>query len=151
MIETDIKLPGDDIRIDSLLRVDNVIYGGTWENGYLFSFDPHGGTIETLGKPNDNGPRLPALVLRDGRIYGAAGGGSQYNTRSAFLFEYDPHNGKLTEIGDVFDSENNIRAQRIHAMAVGQDGCIYAGETGAENIEAGETGLMAYFFICKLD
>jgi len=151
IIETDIRLPGGSVRIDALARDANgLIYGATWESGHVFSFDPATERVEVLGQPNP-GPRLPALVFgRDGLLYGAAGGGDQYNTRTAFIFSYDARTRKLAEVGGIYDPSNGIRGQRMHAMTVGLDGVLYAGETGAERKEAGEAAEQPYLYICKV-
>ena len=154
LTETDAKLPGEgSYRIDALLAAeDGMIYGGIWETGILFSVEPGSLTITELCRPND-GPRLPALVERDGVLYGAAGGGSQYGTRGAFLFEYDPRKNAYREIGAIVDEEAGIEAARVHAMTVGLDGTIYAGETGAtqSRFDAAsgdiETGMHPYLYI----
>jgi hypothetical protein len=156
LIETDVKLPGNNFRIDSLtVGNDGVIYGGTWETGTLFSLEPKTLKIKVLCQPND-GPRLPALVTIDNFIYGAAGGGSQYGTRTAFLFEYNYKNGKYFEIGPIVEKETGIEASRIHTMTAGLDGTLYAGETGNTpsifKKESGEieTGYNPYLYIIKL-
>ena len=156
LTETDTRLPGDDDRrIDSLtMGDDGLIYGGTWETGAFFSLEPGTLTLRELCRPND-GPRLPALVPHEGRIYGAAGGGSQYGTRGAFLFEYDPAGGEYRELGPIVEEETGIEAQRIHAMVVGPDGTFYAGETGstvrATDPETGEiqVGMNPYLYIIQ--
>jgi len=132
LTETDAKIPGKETyRLDGLiLGPDGLMYGGTWETGILFSIEPGSLKVREICCPN-NGPRLPALVVRDGKIYGAAGGGIQYKTRGAFLFEYDCGNAKYREIGPIVDEEQDVAAERVHAMTVGKDGTFYAGETGA--------------------
>jgi len=132
LTETDSKLPGDgSLRVDALVvGEDGMIYGGTWETGIVFSIEPGRLRVRELCRPNP-GPRLPALVMRDGLLYGAAGGGPQYGTRGAFLFEFDPRNGHYREIGPIADRESGLEAGRVHCMSVGLDGRIYAGETGA--------------------
>ncbi|MCX5642244.1 MAG: hypothetical protein NTY10_03280 [Candidatus Omnitrophica bacterium] len=154
--ESDVKLPGENTcRVDSFaLGDDGLIYGGTWETGVLFSLEPKTLKLKELCRPN-NGPRLPALLKIGDSIYGAAGGGSQYGTRGAFLFEYNYKNGAYREIGPVVEKETGIEASRIHAMTVGKDGTLYAGETGAQSIfkaESGdiETGNNAYLYIIEL-
>jgi len=156
LVETDVKLPDGSVRIDSLVVGDDgLIYGGTWETGTVFSLEPGTLKMKTLCKPNE-GPRLPALIKLDGLIYGAAGGGSQYKTRGAFLFEYNPQNGKYLEIAPIVEKESGIEAQRIHAMTLGTDGRLYAGETGAvaRVVDAPdgdiETGFHAYLYVMEL-
>lgn len=141
LIETDLKLPGRDWRIDSLARADNGrIYGGTHENGYLFSFDPRRRRLRCLGQPHP-GPRLPGLAFGpDGRLYGCAGGGANYNTRTAFVFRYDLHKQRLEELGAVHCGSRKIRGQRMHAMAIDREGTLYLGETGSERNPAVKTG-----------
>ncbi len=154
LTETDVKLPGEgSFRIDALLAAsDGMIYGGMWETGILFSIEPGSLAIRELAQPND-GPRLPALVERDGILYGAAGGGSQYDTCGAFLFEYDPRTRTYSKIGAIVDEEHGVEAARVHAMTVGRDGTLYAGETGATtgrvNGSAGdiEAGMHPYLYV----
>jgi sugar lactone lactonase YvrE len=151
IVETDIRLPGESVRLDSLARdTKGLVYGACWESGHLFSFEPARQKVTVLGQPNP-GPRLPALVFgTDGLLYGAAGGGDQYNTRTAFIFSYDPGSGKTEEVGDIFDPDSGIRGQRMHAMTVGLDGVLYAGETGAERKVAGQAAEEPYLYICKV-
>ena len=154
LTETDVKLPGKDTcRIDSMVVSDDgLVYAGAWETGIVFSIEPKTLKIQELCCPNE-GPRLPALVVRDGLIYGAAGGGPQYGTRGALLFEYDPKTGAYREVGPIVDKESGIEAQRVHAMTVGLDGKFYAGETGSTrslySAATGdiETGMHAYMYI----
>jgi sugar lactone lactonase YvrE len=155
LVDTGVKLPGEGaIRIDSwTLGEDGLIYGGVWETGHFFSLEPKTHKLRELGCPN-NGPRLPALVACDGKIYGAAGGGSQYGTRGAFLFEYDPATSRTREIGPIEDKDANIAAQRVHDMTVGLDGVLYAGETGSyEKLNAAtgemEVGTNPYLYIIE--
>ena len=154
--ETDIKLPGKNVRVDSFtLGDDGLVYGGTWETGTLFSLEPKTLKLKELCQPND-GPRLPALVKINNFIYGAAGGGSQYGTRGAFLFEYNYKSGKYREVGPVIEKETGIEASRIHTMTAGLDGTLYAGETGSTRstfiAESGdiETGYNPYLYIIQL-
>ncbi len=132
LTETDVRLPGEGARrIDALMLGENgMVYGGVWENGIVFSLEPRTLKLRELCRPVD-GPRLPALVWRDGCIYGCAGGGPQYGTRGAILFECDPTASKHREVGPIRDEQSGIEGQRVHAMTVGRDGTIYAGETGA--------------------
>lgn len=156
LTETDVKLPGEDsFRIDALLAAgDGMIYGGIWETGILFSLDPRTMEIRELCRPNE-GPRLPALVERDGVLYGAAGGGSQYGTCGAFLFEYDPRTSAYRKVGPIVDERSGIEAARVHAMTVGLDGTLYAGETGATHsrFDAAtgdiEAGMHPYLYIIE--
>jgi sugar lactone lactonase YvrE len=151
LVETDIPLPGGSVRLDALARDQSgLIYGATWESGHLFSFDPKTEKTMVLGQPNP-GPRLPALVFgTDGLLYGAAGGGDQYNTRAAFIFSYDPRTGAIAEVGDIYDPASEIRGQRMHAMTMGLDGVLYAGETGAVRKATGEAAEEPYLYICRL-
>jgi len=154
LTETDAKIPGHETyRIDALvLGPDGLVYGGTWETGILFSVEPKSLLVREICCPN-SGPRLPALVVRDGKIYGAAGGGTQYGTRGAFLFEYDCKTGKYREIGPIVDAESGVAAERVHAMTVGLDGTLYAGETGATRTLIDKatggmaTGMNAYLYV----
>ncbi|MEX0776705.1 MAG: hypothetical protein WD042_13460 [Phycisphaeraceae bacterium] len=147
LVETDLRLPGGDERIDSLIRhPDGLLYGGTWESGHLFSLDTRTMELTDFGSVL-GGPRLPALALaKDGTIYGAAGGGAQYNTKRATLFRFTPPQGPIEIMGEIV-AENGVAASRIHSMTMGPDGKLYAGETGSEEIEAGETGLQPNLFI----
>lgn len=157
LVETDVKLPGEgSCRIDSLvIGEDGLIYGGTWETGILFSVEPGSLKIKELARPNV-GPRLPALVAWDGKIFGAAGGGEQYGTRGAFLFEYDPRTGRCREIGPLVDKAAGVTAQRVHALTVGLDGVFYAGETGATGtalqVNTGDivAGMNPYMYIIRI-
>ncbi len=156
LTETDAKLPGEgSYRIDALLAAeDGMIYGGIWETGIMFSVKPGSLEIKELCRPND-GPRMPALVERDGLLYGAAGGGSQYGTCGAFLFEYDPRKSAYRKIGPIVDEESAVEAARVHAMTVGLDGTLYAGETGATHsrFDAAsgdiEAGMHPYLYIIE--
>jgi outer membrane protein assembly factor BamB len=132
LTETDAKLPGEGtFRIDSaIVGSDGLVYAATWETGIVFSIEPGTLKITQLCQPNQGGPRLPGLTERDGVIYGAAGGGRPYRTRDAFLFEYDTKTGSYKEIGPIVDEDADIVAIRVHAMTTGQDGTLYAGETG---------------------
>jgi len=154
IFETDIKLPGNDLRIDSLTRHDNgLIYGGTWESGYLFSFNPVKGKIRLIGKPNLKGTRLPALRVSpvNGKIYGAAGGGDTYDKVGAMFFEYDPKKDKIRNFGNVEIKDKKIKAARIHALTIGNDNTVYLGETGSGRAKQAErTGVNPYLYICNV-
>ncbi len=150
--ETDACLPGGDLRIDSLAleKETGMIFGGTWEGGHLFRLDPGDMSVELLCTPHA-GPRLPALKFgANGILYGAAGGGHQYGTRSAFLFSYDPRSRQMTEIGDIA-TPDGIRGERMHTMAIDRHGSIYLGETGITSGQAGEVGFNPYVFICSVE
>lgn len=158
LIETNIKIPGGDYRIDSLaMNEDGIIYGGTWESGHLFSFNSQKEEIRDIGQPN-KGPRLPAIAIKDGILYGAAGGGDTYNTRRSFLFLYDIRNDKLQEVGDIICKSKGIQGQRMHKMAISNDTTIYMGETGTEVLKHTnkkieekyiELGTHPYLFMAK--
>ncbi len=59
------------------------------------------------------------------------------------------------EIGPIVDEEAGIEAGRVHAMTVGRDGTLYAGETGAtqSRFKAGtgdiEAGVHPYLYVIE--
>ena len=148
---TSMRLPEGALRVDSLIRgPGNLLYAGTWETGHVVRMDARKGRLDVLGQPAA-GPRLPALAWRaDGCLYGAAGGGDQYKGRNAFLFRFDPRTSRLEEIGTIESKEQGIVAERIHTMIAGDDGTLYAGETGGKSLLPGEAAMHPYLYVCKI-
>jgi len=145
------RLPEGAERIDSFVRgPDHKLYAGTWERGDLLRIDPATLTLDVLGCPG-GGPRLPALAWRgDGCLYGAAGGGRAYQTRSAFIFRYDPRTERIEEIGPIVSAEQGVAGERIHTMVCGPDGRLYCGETGGTQIKAGEVAMNPNLYVCTV-
>ena len=148
---TDMRLPEGNARIDSFVRgPDHMLYAGTWEHGDLVRIDPQALKLELLGRPGGC-TRLPAMAWRpDGCLYGAAGGGQAYKSRNSFIFRYDPKGGSIEEIGTIESTEQDVLAERVHTMICGEDGILYAGETGSKRTAAGEVALNPNLYICRI-
>jgi tricorn protease-like protein len=78
----------------AVLASDGMVYGGTVQDGYLFSFDPATATVRNLGKPTRQG-HIRALAEWAGDIYGLVGedGGKCH------LFRYGLSSGSLEDLG----------------------------------------------------
>jgi hypothetical protein len=105
------------------------IYGGTCD-GYSCAFDPAAMKLVNLGKPRA-ARRLRCLTVgNDGRVYCMAGERSAARPCQAYC--YDPRSGGFTDLGLlIVDRSPHYywRGYQFDAMATGQDGTIYFGES----------------------
>jgi hypothetical protein len=119
----------DSGRVDHmLLASDGMIYiGGV--SGALTRLDPSNGEVQSLGKPFA-GSRLAGLVqARDGYIYGAGNEGMDRDGEGAArMFRYDTANGTTEDLGRIYDASRQAGAIKVHMLAEGEDGVLYAGE-----------------------
>lgn len=100
---------------------DKKLYLGTFNDGYLLSFDPlhEDRGIQVIGKPSPTETIIWQLVVgSDGILYG----GTYPNGK---LITYDPYKQKMADLGPVDPQDKYIRY-----LAAGDDGWIYLG-TGA--------------------
>lgn len=104
-----------------------LIYGGT-NDGYIFRLNSDTLQLENLGKPL-NHYQINGLVLaHNGKFYGT--GGDQDDM--ARLFSYDPRTGAYQIFGFVDVNRRPYyvwQAYRIGAIAIGNDGTVYLGES----------------------
>jgi len=142
-------------RIDSFVRgPDGWLYAGTWETGHLVRIRPGREKIEVLGQParpkkDARAMRLPAMAWRpDGRLYGAAGGGQAYASHNSFIFRYDPRRKRIETLGTI--KSGKVVAERVHTMICGDDGLLYAGETGSKKAAAGEVALDPNLYVIRI-
>jgi hypothetical protein len=109
--------------------IDRAINTG---DGYLYfggvagSFsrlDPRTGEVKSYGKPCKN-RRLAGLCLgKDGYIYGV-GGDKSYVT----VFRFDPKTERIEILGRIFDETIQESPEKIHDIAITDDGVLYCGE-----------------------
>jgi hypothetical protein len=111
-----------------MLADDGLIYAGTAAGG-LSRLDPRTGAVEVLGKPFA-GPRLAGLVQApDGLIYGAGNQGyGEHGEGEARLFAFDPAAKYLEDLGPIYDECIGMGAVKVHMLAAGDSGRLYAGE-----------------------
>lgn len=78
----------------TVVATDGLIYGGTVQDGNLFSLDPKSGTVRNLGKPTRQS-HIRGLAEWAGDIYGLVGeeGGKCH------LFRYGLSSGSLDDLG----------------------------------------------------
>lgn len=121
--------------IDSLVMTEeNMMYGGTVADGFLFRFNIENNEIINLGKIAAE-PGIPALVVLREKIYGVAG-----ERNPQHLFVYDVSDGGFEDIGLLMgDPYTHIvqnqgawkdfwKGYRFSCMTTGVDGKIYLGE-----------------------
>ena len=84
----------------------------------------------------------------DGCLYGAVGGGQAYGSHNSFLFRFDPKRKRIENFG-TFRS-GRIVAERVHTMICGEDGVLYAGETGSKRTAAGEVALNPNLYVIRV-
>jgi hypothetical protein len=103
------------------------LYGGG-SDGYLFRLNSKTMELRNLGKPL-NQYRVRGLVLaRNGKLYGVGGDDDEM----ARLFSYDPGRGVFELLGFIDVNRRpyySWQAYVIDAMAIGDDGIIYLGQS----------------------
>jgi outer membrane protein assembly factor BamB len=107
---------------------DGTIYGGTYADGYLFSFDPEKGKIINLGKPSSENSIRGITVGHDGIIWGLSGAEEELT----HLFRYDPYIRGSADMGMI--RAKIPKTWTLHEASVlttGADGEIYIGESDA--------------------
>lgn len=97
------------------------IYAGTVA-GVLCRIDTETDKVEKVANVVATG-RLPALVIKDGMLYGA--GGMNGHTQ---LIRWDTRTDSLEGYTDLSDSELHDRPARVHDLAVDDEHRIYLGE-----------------------
>jgi hypothetical protein len=94
------------------------IYGGTYPNGYLFSYDPGNKSYSIIGKPiNGKATAFPLIMGKDDRIY---------ISLNESLYVFDPINStidKLYSLGDFIP----FKGEYFVSLTAGMDGNIYGG------------------------
>jgi hypothetical protein len=106
--------------------IDDVLYGGTLNDCYLFCLDVEDMHMTCIGKPIDQRHIRCLGILPDGRVYGIAG---EPKTGMVHLFKYNPETADLRDLGVPASAlcENWI-AHEIDTMVVDTSGHIIMGE-----------------------
>jgi len=114
--------------VQSLIRgPDGLVYGGTSVDGYVFSFDPAGGAVANLGKPNRQSNIRALTQGRDGCLFGLV----EEPEGMAHLVRLDPGRG-FTDLGILSAAFPECwTAHSLGSLAVGRGGEVYIGETDA--------------------
>lgn len=100
------------------------LYVGDSE-GLLSLITPDNGTVTTLGKPVPLGGIDHLVCLRDGRVYGVAGG----REGMSHLFVHEPERGSLRDLGVCCTTvEKGWYGYRFGAMLATPEGRIVLGE-----------------------
>lgn len=115
-----------ELSVESLVRADDgTIYGGTFQDGYLFHLDPRTGRIQGLGKPVLQG-RVRDLTFWQGALHGIAG----ENLGKTHLFRYAPEDDGLRDLGVLQGGGRKGFAVNIcDTMATGPEGRLYIGQS----------------------
>jgi len=115
-------------RVDAWAKdPSGIFYGGT-SDGYLFRLNPKTLEMDNLGKPL-NQYRIRGLVIApNDKLYGIGGDDDE----PARLFSYDPARGVYAMLGLIEVNRRPYYAWQawvIDALAIGNDGTVYLGET----------------------
>lgn len=124
-IETSLRLPEKEYHVDSIVmdKERNLLFGGTVQNGLLFSLDPDKESLRIITKAGSQ-DRLPAIAIdKDGIIFGATG------STIASYFMYDPNTDTHIDFGPIKAEIENITAFRIHSIAIDHEGTLFFGES----------------------
>lgn len=120
------RTKGSSIAHSLIVSSDNIVYLGTAPQGELFSYDPKGRVLQSLGRPCPTETYLWSLVEgSDGRIYGGTFPGAR-------LFCYDPRTKTSRDLGRMDPDEPYARF-----VAADSKGYVYVGTgPGHANITA---------------
>jgi uncharacterized repeat protein (TIGR03803 family) len=97
--------------------------GGTNNAGTIFSFDPNTNSVTTLFNFNTaNGIAAMGSLIqaRDGKLYGTAGGGGDFN--NGVIFSFDPATNIQTKL---FSFNSTSGYQPLGGLTEGVDGKLY--------------------------
>jgi outer membrane protein assembly factor BamB len=133
-VETKMKIPVGAGReylntISALTRADDgMIYGGTYADGYLFTFNPADEKLVNLGKPSIESHIRGITAGLDGRIWGLCGADDEL----VHLFRYDPSDRNLEDSGMVrAKMPKTWIMHKADVLITGADGELYIGESDA--------------------
>jgi len=132
--KTNMKIPVSPGReylntVSALARTDDGrIYGGTYADGYLFTFDPKEEKLVNLGKPSIESHIRGITVGNDGIIWGLCGSDDEL----VHLFRYDPLNTNLEDLGMLrAKMPKTWIMHKAEVLISGDDGELLIGENDA--------------------
>ena len=107
---------------------DGRIYGGTYADGYLFTFDPKEEKLINLGKPSIESHIRGITVGHDGMIWGLCGSDDEL----VHLFRYDPFIKNLEDCGMArAKMPKTWIMHKADTLITGSDGELFIGESDA--------------------
>lgn len=118
----------------ALAVAGEMVYGGTYADGYLFAFDPHSETLRALGKPCSENSIRAITVGADGIVWGLSGSASEL----VHLFAWNPATGESRDCG-------LMRAKMPKTWVVHRAGCLLTGADG--EIYVGEEDALSHLMI----
>jgi len=121
----------------SLRWHEGKIYGSTLQDAYLFEFDPEGGVMKNLGRPDENTEIRGIDVAPDGRVFGIT---ATPSLGMGHLFCYSPRTG-FSDLGVIHGW------QPINDFAY-EPLCIRAGASGDFLIGNGEGRSNVFLYCC---
>jgi hypothetical protein len=132
--ETNMKIPVSAGReylntVSALAQADDGrIYGGTYADGYLFTFDPKEEKLLNLGKPSIESHIRGITVGHDGMIWGLCGTDDEL----VHLIRYDPLNRNLEDFGMArAKMPKTWIMHKADVLITGSDGELFIGESDA--------------------
>jgi hypothetical protein len=126
LIETGARIPSQKGRkylsgVKKMVLKDNIIYGCTSQDAYLFKYDISGDKVFNFGKPDDNFDIRSIAIGKDGIIYGATG---TKDRGVGYLFTYDKNGFK--HLGSIAGYVPVIgHCNEPATMVLGSDGEIF--------------------------
>ena len=120
------------------LGVDELLYGttpfgGSFDSGTIFSFDPTNNTLTSLASfdgANGFQPFASLTLSPDGLFYGTTSGGGSFG--SGTIFSFDPTNNVLTNLAS-FDGANG--ASPVASLTLDFNGVFYGTTYTGNNID----------------
>lgn len=114
--------------ISAMTVSDGVVYGGTFADGYLFTFDPIAERLVNLGKPSIESHIRAVAVGNDGIVWALSGAQDELT----HLVRYDPARRDMSDLGLLRAKQPKTWiVHKADAMITGPDGEIVIGESDA--------------------